>query len=213
MAALDLVRQCWADLAARKGCAEPAARELLDRLVAAYGEPQRHYHTIDHIAALLTLLARHGEVAADRDALTLAVLLHDVVYDPARADNEEVSAALAARLLADLGLPSQLTAKVARYILATRHDRPDAPPSDADLAFLLDLDLSVLAAPPAEYRAYAQAVRREHAFVPDQVYRPARRRVLAGFLARDRIYATARLRALWEAPARANLAAEIAELG
>ena len=72
---------------------------------------------------------------------------------------------------------------------------------------LLDLDLSVLAAAPDRYRAYAQAIRQEYAAVPDALYRPGRRRVLEGFLARPQIYRTERLRALWEASARANLSA------
>lgn len=74
---------------------------------------------------------------------------------------------------------------------------------------LLDLDLSVLAAAPDRYRAYAKAIKNEYAAIPDALYRPGRRRVLEGFLARPQIYRTKHLRALWEAPARANLSGEI----
>jgi predicted metal-dependent HD superfamily phosphohydrolase len=211
-AARECLRQCWSALALRHGCAPKAGTEALDELIGAYREAHRHYHTLDHIAALLVLLDRHGDAAGDRDALALAILFHDAVYDPMRRDNEEASAALAARRLTDLGFPDGLCAKVVRCILATRHE-PDADAtSDPDVALLLDLDLSVLAAPPAAYRGYAQAVRREYAHVPDALYRPARKHVLEGFLARDQIYRTDRLHALWETPARANLAAEIAEL-
>ncbi len=70
----------------------------------------------------------------------------------------------------------------------------------------------LLAAAPDRYRAYAQAIRQEYAAVPDSLYRPGRRRVLESFLARRHIYLTERLRALWEAPARANLSGEIARL-
>jgi predicted metal-dependent HD superfamily phosphohydrolase len=71
----------------------------------------------------------------------------------------------------------------------------------------------VLATAPDRYRAYAQAIRHEYAVFPDELYRLGRRRVLEGFLARPQIYRIEWLRALWEAPARANLASEIAELG
>jgi predicted metal-dependent HD superfamily phosphohydrolase len=185
---------------------------VLEDLVQAYGEPHRHYHTVDHIGSLLALLDLHGCRAADPDALRLAILFHDVVYDPARHDNEEASAAVAADRLTRLGFSEALVAKVARYIVATRHDKPDEAVGDGDLALLLDLDLSVLAAAPGAYRAYADAVRREYAFLPDDLYRAGRRRVLAGFLARGRIYLTEPLRALWEEPARVNLAAESAAL-
>ena len=211
---LDQVQRCWNGLVLRRGCDTRAAAAVLEEMVQAYGEPHRHYHTLDHIAALMTQLDRHGADVADRDALALAILFHDVVYDPTRPDNEEASAAWATARLEGLGFPEALRAKAARYILATRHDRPPdtADAGDADLELLLDLDLSVLAASPDAYRAYAGAVRREYAFVPDGLYRPGRRRVLEGFLRRERIYLTARLRAAWEQAARANLAAEIAEL-
>src|SRR5262245_26317915 len=170
MGALDQVQRCWRDLVSRRGCDPAAAAAVLEEMLLAYAEPHRHYHTLDHIAALLALLVRHGGDVADRDALTLAILFHDVVYDPARTDNEAASAAWASVRLASLGFPEAQRAKVCRYIFATRHDQPvDA--ADADLALLLDLDLSILAAPPDDYRAYSQAIRREYAFVPDQIYR------------------------------------------
>lgn len=212
MGAVEAVRRRWSGLCAHRGCAAPAAAVVLDEIIRAYSEPHRHYHTLDHISTLLALLDCHADAGTDREALTAAILFHDLVYDPARQDNEAVSASLAANRLAGLGFPEGLIAKVARCILATRHEQAAATVNDADLALLLDLDLSILAVPPGTYRAYAQGVRREYAHVADTLYRPGRRRVLEGFLVRERIFLTARLRALWEAPARANLAAEIAEL-
>jgi predicted metal-dependent HD superfamily phosphohydrolase len=187
----------------------------LHELEVAYGQPHRHYHTLQHIAALVHLASphRHGCGAVDEEALLLAILFHDIVYDPARADNEEASAVLAAERLSALGFPEATVAKVARYIRATRHDRPADADGDTDLALLLDLDLSILAASPDRYRAYAEAVRREYAAVPDELYRAGRRRVLEGLVKRERLYFTEELHALWEKPARANLVAEIATLG
>jgi predicted metal-dependent HD superfamily phosphohydrolase len=213
MSAGALVEQRWRELAGRRGCAGPAAQRVFEELAAAYGEPHRAYHTLEHIATLLRLLDAHGDGAVDRDSLVLAILFHDAIYDPARADNEAKSADLAAARLAALGFGEETIARVRRHILATRHGAGIDAGADADAALLLDLDLSVLAAPPAAYRAYAQAIRREFAVYADDVYRPGRRRVLQGFLARERIYLTERLFALWEGPARVNLAAEVAELG
>jgi predicted metal-dependent HD superfamily phosphohydrolase len=212
MDAPDLVQRRWNDLVSRRGCNSAVAVRVLEGTMRAYAEPHRHYHTLDHIAALLTLLRRHGADIADRDALTLAILFHDVVYDPSRQDNEAASAAWASPRLAGLGFAGDVRAKIGRYILATRHDRPLEATADADLALLLDLDLSILAATPDDYRAYADAVRLEYAFVPDPLYRPGRRRLLEAFLRRERIYLTEPLRLAWEQPARANLAAEIAQL-
>jgi predicted metal-dependent HD superfamily phosphohydrolase len=131
---------------------------------------------------------------------------------PPGRTNEAASAALAAQRLAALGLPAARIDAVTRCILATRHGAQRGAGDAPGLVLLLDLDLSILAAAPAAYRAYAEAIRREYASVPDELYREARRRVLESFLARERIYRTDRLRALWEGPARANLASEIAGL-
>ena len=211
MTAQQLVSRAWRDLAHRHGCDAASAERVLEDLVRAYGETHRHYHTLRHIAELLQLLREHGSIA-DGDAVALAILFHDAVYDPARQDNEAASASLARERLTLLGFPQQLMAKVERYILATQHGVSVSETGDTDLQVLLDLDLSVLAAAPDRYRAYAQAIRNEYAAVPDELYRPGRRHVLEGFLARPQIYRTDRLRALWEASARQNLGSEIAAL-
>jgi predicted metal-dependent HD superfamily phosphohydrolase len=211
MNARKLVSDAWREVVRRHGCDAASAESTLEELVRAYAEPQRHYHTLDHIADILRLLEERGG-ASDADGVKLAILFHDAVYDPARQDNEAASANLAVRQLSALGFPGQLVGKVEGYVLATQHGVAIAATRDADLDLLLDLDLSVLAAASDRYQTYALAIRREYSAVPDVLYRPGRRRVLEGFLARPQIYRTERLRALWEAPARANLSSEIAAL-
>jgi predicted metal-dependent HD superfamily phosphohydrolase len=211
MNARKLGCDAWRELVRRHGSDAVLAESTLEELVRAYAEPHRHYHTLDHIADLLLLLEKH-DGASDADAVKLAILFHDAVYDPARQDNEAASANLAVKWLSVVGFSRPLLDKVERYILATQHGATPQAMEDADLDMLLDLDLSVLAAPSDRYRAYAQAIRQEYAIVPDTLYRPGRRRVLDEFLARPHIYRTERLRALWEASARANLSGEIAAL-
>ncbi|HEU4379362.1 MAG TPA: hypothetical protein VFR73_12390 [Hyphomicrobiaceae bacterium] len=207
------LRNRWRQLMGRIGLAPGAGTALLDELIGAYAQSGRHYHNLDHIAALFELLDRHGDSVRNRDALELAILFHDAVYAPIRSDNEAASAALARARLTALGITENLAGEVERLILATRHGAsPADAESDPDLALLLDLDLSILAAERTTYAAYAEAIRREYAVVPDAIYRPGRRRVLAEFLARPRIYATPRLHDLWETAARANLAWECAAL-
>ena len=211
MSARELASHAWRELVRRHSSDAVLAESTLEELVRAYAEPHRHYHTLDHIADLLRLLETHGGVS-DADAVKLAILFHDAVYDPARQDNEAASANLAVKRLSALDFPRQLVDKVERYILATQHGVTPQKMEDADLDMLLDLDLSVLAAPSDRYRTYALCIRREYAAVPDTLYRPGRRRVLEGFLARPQIYRSERLRTLWEVSARANLSGEIAAL-
>lgn len=207
----ELLSDTWRDLARRYNCEIASAQAVLNELLEAYTEPNRQYHAIEHIASLLRQMEDHTHAIVDRDAVALAVLFHDVIYDPLRHDNEEKSATLARERLASIGFPHEVVAKVERYIHATKHSE-DLDINDPDLAVLLDLDLSTLAAAPADYRTYTAAIRREYGHVPDELYRTGRRRMLQGFLARERIFRTNELHALWEERARANITGEIGEL-
>ena len=107
----------------------------------------------------------------------------------ARADNEERSAALAERALAETDLPDATVAEVARLVrLTTTHD-PDE--GDRDGAVLCDADLAILAADPERYAAYAAAVREEYAAVPDEAFREGRAAVLRGLLDLPSLFRTA----------------------
>ena len=176
----------------------PAA--LTDGWRAQLAEPHRRYHDERHIAAML------GELAAGQASreLIAAIWLHDVIYDPRAADNEERSAEQARRDLAGSGVDAE---RVAALILATKHHHA----ATEEERLLVDLDLGVLGAPPGAYARYAVEIRAEYAHVPDEAYRAGRAQVLRRFLDRPAIYATAGF-AILEERARANLAGEIAGL-
>ena len=183
----------------------PAA--LTAQLAARYAEPHRRYHTLAHVDALRRGLRQWQALAREPQLIDAAIWFHDAVYDPRAADNEARSAALARIELAALGWRAPDIERIATLVLATQ--RHQADPHDADAWLFLDLDLSVLAQTPERYQAYAEAVRAEYAWVDDARYRAGRTAVLRSFIERDAIYRTPALRAAWEAPARANLAAEL----
>ena len=85
-------------------------------------------------------------------------------------------------------------------------------PDGADATVLSDADLAILGAQPARYAGYAADVRLEYAHVPDRAFRAGRAAILRGFVDRPRIFGTTTGSALWERPARANLAAELRDL-
>ncbi len=167
-----------------------------------WAEPHRHYHGIGHLTAVLDVIDARG----GSDQVRLAAWWHDAVYDPRAAGdaNERASAELAGRVLGALGVPH---AEVVRLVLLTAGHDP--APGDAGGALLCDADLAVLARPQADYDAYAAAVRREYAHVPDAGFRAGRAAVLRRLLALPRIY---RLHGQWEDAARANLSRELAAL-
>jgi predicted metal-dependent HD superfamily phosphohydrolase len=160
---------------------------------------------------VLQTLEDLGAEEARQPALFLAGWFHDAVYDSRAKDNEEQSASLAVASLRPLRLPEPLLAETARLILLTKTHQ--AAPYDTLGHLLLDADLAILGAEPPAYDAYADAIRREYVWVPEDLYREGRRRVLEGFLGRPRLYFTEALAARCEEQARSNLRREIAALG
>ena len=179
-------------------------------LVARWSEPHRHYHTLDHLAQVLSIVDSHTALAADAAAVRLAAWFHDAVYDPRATDNEERSAALAESTLAAAGLPAARVAEVARLVrLTAGHAVADG---DRNGALLADADLAVLAAPPDAYDRYAAAVRREYAHVPDEAFRAERAAVLLHLLDLPELYRIVPDRVEWTERAVGNLRRELAAL-
>ncbi len=181
---------------------------LADRLLAAWAEPQRRYHTVQHLRECLQALAQWRQLAQAPELLALALWFHDAVYDPQAADNEIRSADWARDALLAWGLPAEACERVAQLVLATRDHRA----VDADMGLLLDLDLAILAAPTERFVEYERQIREEYAFVPAPAFRAGRQRILSGFLARPRLFATDALHAAWDARARRNLQSACAAL-
>jgi len=186
----------------------PARREAeLDRLLAAYGAPERHYHGLQHLVNLFNQVAAFPQ--QDAAVMGLAIWFHDAVYDALRSDNEAKSAEWALAFLAETTLEPARQARVADFIRRSQDHTQPQPPADADLLLFLDADLSILGAPEAAYWDYARQVRREYRLVPDLLYRPGRRKVLARLLAAPVLYHTPALWEMLDAPARRNLQLEL----
>jgi predicted metal-dependent HD superfamily phosphohydrolase len=206
------MRTAFVHLLAPLGVAAAAADRAFDRLAAAYQEPHRRYHTLEHVAETLAVVDRLRDQGVDPIAVPLAVWYHDAVYDPRAHDNEGRSADLAREALAALGVAEPLALKVEALVRATAHLAGNEAPADFDTTVLLDADLAILGSDATRYARYAAAVREEYAFVPDDAYRGGRAAVLERFLARPRIYRTDLLHSDCEEAARRNLRAEIDRL-
>ena len=192
----------------------PISGKLRDELVRAYTAPDRHYHNLAHIEALLGLMRTHERALSDPASLEAAIWFHDAVYDTRRHDNEERSAQLAAERLDGLLSPDRID-RIATMIRATAgHVVPERFNDAArnDCALFLDMDLSVLGNTPDAFAAYEDAVRREYAWVPEALWIEGRRKVLQGFLARPTIFASPQFRASHEVAARRNLTRSLEQL-
>lgn len=199
--------------AARAGRAGPDPTPYGRNLLTRWAEPQRRYHTVDHLRAVLARideLTDQGGEGGELELVQLAAWFHDAVYRPDRSENEERSAVLAEKALTEAGLTPHEVAEVARLVrLTTTHD-----PAAGDLngETLCDADLAILATDAHTYRGYAAAVREEYAFVPDAAFREGRAAVLRQLLGLPRLFRTPYGAAVWEEKARANLERELKEL-
>ncbi|MEV6617597.1 hypothetical protein AB0N31_27845 [Streptomyces sp. NPDC051051] len=187
--------------------AGPDPLPYADDLLRRWQEPQRRYHTLTHLTAVLDRIDTLQEYADDPDVVRLAAWFHDAVHLPDRSENEDRSARLAELALPEAGLSRAKTAEVARLVrLTVTHDPAD---DDRDGRVLCDADLAILAAPPSAYAAYTAEIREEYHFVPSDAFREGRAAVLRHLLGLPRLFRTPYGAREWEATARYNMRAEL----
>ena len=180
------------------------AEEVYAALAHHYGEPARHYHTLQHVRRCLRDLDWARDVIPDVDVVELALWCHDVIFTPGARDNESRSAAWF-RHWAGSGIAA--TERIARLILDTSHTDP---PADIAGCFAVDIDLAVLGYPRAWFCRDAVHLRAERPDLDEKIYDSAERAFLGTLLARPRIYLTEPFHTRFEARARRNLAWRLA---
>jgi len=134
-----------------------------------YREPHRFYHTLEHLDDLCTQLELKG--FADNDALLLATVFHDVIYDPRSATNEEDSAKYFNEVFnGDQCLKDEVT----QIILDTKTHQPKTELSKV----FCDADLNILTQPFDKLLQYEHQIFKEFQFVDHAIYREKRVEVL-----------------------------------
>lgn len=166
------------------GHSDHATGQIHAALLGAWSEPQRHYHTQQHLAECLNQAdqAAQGLEPAQAAQLRLALWYHDAVYDVKAHDNEERSAKWARLDLTSLGVAEQSIAAVESLVLATRHLGAQEPERSTLTDLMLDIDLAILGAAPSRFDQYDAQVQGEYAWVPPEQYAQGRRSVMQMFL-------------------------------
>jgi pantetheine-phosphate adenylyltransferase len=124
-----------------------------------YYAKHRYYHDMNHIYNLLEKADSRGLLTED---FFLAILFHDVIYDPKRNDNEERSAN------ASFGYLSNDNVKQA--ILDTKTHKPTC-----DLGYVLcELDMEELYGDFTVFMTNGNNVAKEYQFIDWAVYKKAR---------------------------------------
>lgn len=173
-------------------------------VLSPYMDEGRFYHNFSHLGDVFHVRDTvFGEV---RDPiLDAAIWFHDIVYDPMRSDNEELSAQKALEWLG----PHPEADRLRELILATKSHTAS---SDRSRAILIDCDLSILGASREEYAIYSANIRREYAMVPEELYKQGRLAILKQFVGQSWVFGTVEMRTRFEGRAFDNLCNEIARL-
>lgn len=190
---------------------------LLKNIVAkAYMEPHRKYHNEEHIFNCFNLYTTYvPSDIEDYTELAFAIIFHDIVYDTQSKDNEEKSAAFMKKVLQDFDpklYPDQFCNKIADMIMHTKHTLSTKYKPIA-YQYMIDIDLSILGESEATFDAYDKDIREEYSWVPEEIYKVERKKILQSFLDRKCIYETETFRNLFEEQARKNLSKAIERLG
>lgn len=197
--------RCWTGLGAKSD-----GTALRDRLLDAWREPQRRYHTLQHLADCIALFEDYRHLADHPAEVEMALWFHDAVYDVTAGDNEAQSAQLAGSELAGAGVGETAIERIRRLIMATCHA---ALPEGRDAQLLVDIDLAILGAGRDRFIAYEQQVRDEYGWVPEALFRERRAAILREFLDRQPLYHTPALQQRLEEQARLNLEWSLEQLG
>lgn len=196
----------WVELGASLGQADAGWLQEGQRLLRHWNRWPRAYHTTRHLKACLhhwqQLQQENPHALAHPPAAALALWFHDAVYWPWSHHNEQRSADWAVRFLQSRHLPASTIDLVVSHILATRHQHGALT---GDAAWVVDIDLTILASPETTYLTFERHVRQEYWFVPAERYRRGRTAVLQSFMDRPSIYQTAWFSSRMESAARDNL--------
>ena len=184
----------------------PGHADLGAELITRWSEPHRHYHDLRHLAETVEALDLLHPASRLEE---IALWFHDAVHTSTPGTDEHRSAELAARLLSAAGVTDAEIAEVVRLVLVTIEHRPAS--GDLAGARVSDADLAILAAEPARYRASVADLRAEAASLDEAAWLAARRASLADFAVQRPLFHSPAGNAAWEAAARNNLAAELAE--
>jgi predicted metal-dependent HD superfamily phosphohydrolase len=187
------------------------ARVQLD-VLRRMGSPDRHYHGLDHLAALWMRHKRYGVgtpfVSRRLSRLiACAILFHDAVYDPKRTDNEVRSAVLWEKS-APMDLPRRDVAWVAGTIRATADHlapHPDRTLRQRARRWLLDLDLTPLGDEPGLFDRNTRALRAEYRHLAEPQWRHQRAAFLQKLQNVRGLYHSHPIAAVFASRARRNL--------
>ena len=213
--------------------------EWFQRIITMHADSQRHYHTLCHLEEMfqfVDLLIEHEAkegclnlTVTHKAIVDLSIFFHDAVYDAKSGTNEEDSAELFKKFVAELISQQEWHGfkTVENFIIATKThvvpcDMEDTSDERLLLKLFLDADMAVLGKESKAYNHYASLIRLEYIHVPHDLYCDKRAEILQSFIGSvssesngansKHIYASEVMREALEEIAISNLRREIDSL-
>ncbi|TMP45599.1 hypothetical protein CWB96_10450 [Pseudoalteromonas citrea] len=202
-----MTKDRWAKLMQSMGM--PSSLSCYKRLIKAYSETHRYYHTVAHIEAMLIHFDKVRNLADSPDEVEIAIWFHDAIYNPLSSSNEINSAQWAKDFLISSGGEATVAERVYELIMATKHDGKIV---ENDHKLIVDIDLTILGANESVYDEFEANVRKEYKLIPSVIFRKKRIAILMSFLEEEAIYKLDYFKENFEIQARENLNRAISHL-
>ena len=194
----------WDQLTLTPSFDKAITENYFTKIINAYSEPQRAYHTTVHLQQIFKVL--HDAGMTD-ESVFWASFYHDYVYKPGAKDNEVLSASIASNQMEHIGVDKTIIERVSDLIIATKNHTIGY---DDELGkTFLDADMSILGAASADYSDYVNSVRQEFSKTPGFLFKIGRSSFLKEVLSQKRIYKTEWFFNRFEESARKNIQKEL----
>lgn len=190
---------------------EESRNTIINKIKKAYSN-NRKYHNLEHIKSMLISFDEFMNCSIESEKIKnpsefkFAILMHD--YIQGVPEEVERSSEVAENLWETN--TNKDFSYIRSLILATDHSQPRNNSFDEKL--IQDLDLKILGENSKKYEDYSSSIREEYSSFCDEIFKPARIKVLKSFLDREHIYNTKFFRDNYEKQARINLQKEIKNL-
>ena len=208
---IQCVESFWKDLGKMLSLDDSKIDDIWAIILNKYGEIHRSYHTLDHIYQLLHLSTKYSNLLVDLNSVNLAIIFHDIIYNPNSKQNEDDSASLFMDLF-QYHIEQERLEKVCLYIIATKnHLTSIHNEDDVDLLYFLDFDLSILGSSPYDYSVYSLQIRQEYIHIDQDLYCKERSRFLRNLSTKE-LFLTELFRQLLGSVAVENILWECAVL-
>lgn len=185
--------------------------QILNYAEKVYSSEGRYYHNFDHISEMIWVGKRTFQLTYKQ---YIAIIFHDIVYDPKSNINEELSAKQVFDVIQSFrgGMDYEELRYFGDVAAIIRDTKSHYYPTTPESAVVLDLDLERLARPLADVENYGKLIRMEYAHIDDKTFNQGRKEFFQNFLNIEHPFSTPYGRQFWEPKAIENVNALLSKM-